>query len=373
MKIQNSQRGFSLLELMIAIAIFTIVSGAALSLFVQNEPIFTHQQNQAALNIAIRNSIAQMQLDVTNAGTGYYQGVNIPDWPVGVTIQNNYVTAGSPCNTPSTYVYGPNCFDTLNVISTDPNTPPAHPSDSGANCVSSTSSILFANPIAPTTLAQLAADFHSGDQLLLVNANGAQMTSVVLTKDGQVSGGKVQLQHNSTGADGTNTAANDPLGITTTLNNKLGTTFCTTDWILRLSPVTYSVDTSNPADPRLDRCINTCATGTKTVLADQIIGFKVGAVFINPSSGDTCNDGSALNDDTTVYHYNVNALNTATPPGCSSMYTRIRAVQISLIGRTNPSNATTANNYRNGFDGGPYQIEGVSIVVNPRNMSMNGN
>jgi hypothetical protein len=356
---------------MIAMAIFTIVTGAALSLFVQNEPVFTHQQNQAALNIAIRNSIAQMQLDVTNAGTGFYTGINIPGWPVGVTIQNNVVTSGAPCNTPSTYTYGPNCFDTLNIISTDPNTPPAHPSDStGAACVNlNTSASVYLTPVAPTTTATLQSDYHSGDEALIVTSSGQLYSAVVLTSAPTISGTMVKLAHNVTNADGSNTAANDPLGITTLSNSSLGVSFCPTDWVLRLSPITYSVDTTtNPADPQLDRCINspTCtAAGSKTVLADQVIGFKVGAVYWNAANSDTCNDLSALSDDTPKYYYSATS--------CNNKFTLIRSIQVSLIGRTNPTDATTADNYRNGFDGGPYQIEGVSIVVNPRNMSMNGN
>ena len=385
MRMQNGQRGFSLLEMMIAIAIFTIVSGAALSLFVQNEPVFTHQQNQAALNIAIRNSIAQMQMDVTNAGYGFYTGTNISSWPVGITIYNNVVTASNPCNTPSTYTYGPNCFDILNVVATDPNTPPAHPSDStGAGCTNlNTSGSIYLTPVAPTTEATLQADYHTGDEILLVTSSGQSYSATVVSSSPSASGSMVKLTHATTNADGSNTPtgnlnapAIDPLNISTVSNSNLGVSFCPTDWVMRLTSITYTVDTSNPADPQLDRCINSpscTAAGSKTVLADQVIGFKVGAVLMNSGSADSCNDGSAHNDDTTVYHYNVNIPNTATPAGCSSMFMRIRSVQISLIGRTNPSDATTANNYRNGFDGGPYQIEGLSIVVNPRNMSMNNN
>jgi len=129
------------------------------------------------------------------------------------------------------------------------------------------------------------------------------------------------------------------------------------------------VDTSNPSDPQLDRCIGSCAV-SKTVLADQIIGFKVGAAYFDPASSDTCGDNSSTSVDTTTYYYDNND---APPAGCQNKFTDIRAVQISLIGRTNPTDATTADNYHNGFDGGPYQIEALSAIINPRNMTMNGN
>jgi prepilin-type N-terminal cleavage/methylation domain-containing protein len=349
-------RGFTLVEMLVAGAVFALICGAALSLFATHAPLFNKQQNLAALNIQIRNAVSQLQLDTINAGSGYYQGINIPDFPVGLTIENHTAT---PCNVPATFTYGPNCFDQLNIIAVDPSTPPAHPTDIGANCVSSTSAILFANPIAPTTTAQLAADFHTGDQLLLVSSDGSQMTAVTLTKDGSVSGAKVQLQHNPTGADGTNAA--DPAFITTNPNNKLGTTFCNADWILKISPITYKVDTSTPSDPKLIR-EQPSGSNNDVVVAEQIIGFKVGAITWNSCNGGcTSDDGSTYNYDSSTY----------TSGGVAQAYnfSLIRSVQMELIGRTNP-NPDPSYVYRNGFDKGPYQIQSVSIVVNPRNLTM---
>jgi prepilin-type N-terminal cleavage/methylation domain-containing protein len=350
-------RGFTLLEMVIATAVFVVISAAALSLFAKHQPLFNQQQNMAGLNIQIRNAVSQLQLDTINAGSGYYQGINIPDFPVGLTIQNNTTT---PCNTASTFTYGANCFDQLNIIAIDSSAPPSHPSDIGANCVSTTSSSLFANAIPPTTNAQLASAFHSGDQLLLVSSDGSQMASVILTKDGKVSGGKVQLQHNPTGADGTNSS--DPAFISVNPNNKLGTNFCSADWVLKISPITYKVDTSTPSDPKLVREQPSGSTND-VVVAEQIVGFKVGAITWNSCTpACTSDDGSTYNYDSSTY----------VSGGVTQAYnfSLIRSVQLELIGRTTP-NPDPTYRYRNGFDGGPYQIESVSVVVNPRNLTMN--
>jgi len=48
----------------------------------------------------------------------------------------------------------------------------------------------------------------------------------------------------------------------------------------------------------------------------------------------------------------------------------VRSVRISLIGRTAP-NYSKAYTFRNTFNSQPYQIQGMTVVVNPRNMSMN--
>lgn len=337
-----SSPGFSLVELMVAMAIFLVVGGAAVELAKRHVPLFTAQQNQTGLNLAMRNGVAQMQIDVVNAGTGYYQGVNIPSWPIGITVLNS--APGTGCFDAATNTYTSTCFDTLNVIAIDQNTPPSNPSDLGANCVSTTSSSLFVTPVGATTLGQLAADFHTGDQILVVKSDGSQMTTTILTSDGLISGGKVKLEHNPTGADGTNTITADPLALSNTADsNKLGTQFCNTDWVLKMAPITYSVDASDPTDPKLVRTQN----GQPSVIAEQIIGFKVGASIWNGTTDNTYSfDAASYNHD----------------------WSLIRSVRVSMIGRTQTDMGST---FRNSFDGGPYKIQSISVVINPRNLSMN--
>ena len=339
------QGGFSLAELLVATAVFLVVSATAFSLIRQHQPLFNQQQNVAAVNVGLRNALAQMQVDLSNAGTGFYVGANIPAFPIGVTLMNNAV-AGS-CYDPVAHTYSSTCFDSLNIISTDPNTPAVHPTDIGTNCVSTTSSTAFVNVPAGMTAAQLATDFLNGDQLLFVKSDGSQMATVVMSRDAQVSGNKVNLQHNPTAADGTNSALFDPLGISVNPNNKLGTTFCDDDWVLKLSPISYSVDTTNSSNPKLMRRRNNISD----VVAEQVIGFKVGASLWNNAAATSSEDYSFNN---ASYGYD---------------YTRVRSVRVSLIGRTQP-NPDPTYKFRNPFDGGPYQIQGVSVVVNPRNLSM---
>ena len=344
---RGSSAGFSLIELMVAIAVFMVIGGAAVSLVRQHVPLFTSQQNQTGLNIAMRNSAAQMQIDVVNAGTGFYQGVSIPSWPIGVTIINN--PPGTGCYDATNHTYGPGCFDAMNVIAIDQSTPPSNPQDIGANCVSTTSSSLFITPIGTTTLNQLATDFHVGDEVLLVKSDGSQMTTTVLTSDGEITGGKVKLAHNPTGANGVNdgTTGNniDPLGISSTSdNNKLGDQFCSTDWVLKLAPIKYWIDASDPTNPKLMRT----QSGQDNVIAEQIIGFKVGASIWNSAAE------APYSFDASSYSHD---------------WSLVRSVRVSMIARS--ANNDVTNNFHNSFDGGPYKIEGLSVVINPRNLSMN--
>ncbi len=192
--------------------------------------------------------------------------------------------------------------------------------------------------------------------MLFISANGSSLSSIVMTNDGAVSGGLVHLRHNPTGADGTNAQADDPLGITTHANNKLGTQFCTNDWILKLQPITYKVDSSNAANPKLVRS----QSGTTDTVMEQVIGFKVGATIWNNST-DTVS---------TQYNYDSSSYTNTNPNDQAYNFTLVRSVRISLIARTAP-NSNPNYKFRNSFDQGPYQIQGASVVVNPRNMSIN--
>jgi hypothetical protein len=309
--------------------------------------------------------------------------VNIPSWPVGVTITNHVVASGSSCYNSTTHNYGANCFDQINIISAaDPATyPPITATNSTGvqapgNCSHTNFGYAYGLQASGLTLAQTAAKFKQGDQLLFLTGSGSQITSVVLTADAAVVGSAVKFTFNATQQQtvsgvsyaGYNLLANDPLDITacngdTTCaaavqpGGKLGDTFCGTDWILKLAPILYSVDLTNPANPTLVRQVG--INGTKVPLMEQVIGFKVGAAIWNKPDGDP-----DYNYDAGTYEQTLSTNDQA------YNFTLVRAVRISLIGRTTPS---TDPNYkfRNAFDNGAYQVQGTAIVVNPRDLSMN--
>jgi prepilin-type N-terminal cleavage/methylation domain-containing protein len=371
--------GFTLVELLVTLMVFLVISGAAFSLISKHMPIFATQQSQSGLNFSLRNAVAQMQIDVVNAGEGFYPGADVAAWPVGVTIKNN--VSGSTCYDSVSKTYGQSCFDTLTVIATDRSTSPAGISDSGGNPLASsvstsTSSDLFVKPSGTMTASQLAASLKNGNQILIVEASGGKtlMTTAILSADATASGGVVHLTHYATqtynGIDesqggGWNSSSNDPLGLSTNKaqswtsnpsdpNSDLVTLtdqFDSNGWVLKLAPVKYSVDASDPTNPKLIRTDSSdCPTANPCTIAEQIVGFKVGASVWNRTG----------NDDT-VYNYD----NVTTPYAWSD----VRAVRITLIGRTDPNAGTTT--FSNNFDGGNYRIQAVSVVVNPRNLSMN--
>jgi prepilin-type N-terminal cleavage/methylation domain-containing protein len=363
--------GFSMIELLVALALFLAAGSAAFMLFAKEETSFLRQRDLVGTNIAVRNAAAQLQMDLLNAGTAYFQGVNIPSWPVGVTIVNNVVTSGSSCYNSTTFTYTAQCFDAINIIAgANPATyPPTNVTDSTgaagtANCSSTSTGTAYGQAAAGLTLAQTAAKYAAGDEVLFLSSNGQKMTAVVLTSAPAVSGSAVKFLFNATNANGTNTLANDPLDITACDNhtcptiNNFASQFCGGDWIIKLAPITYQVDATNAADPKLTRTQN----GTSAVIMDQVIGFKVGATIWNSS---TATVGAQYNYDASSY--------TKTTPGDQGWnFTLVRSVRVSLIGRSTPDLDPTYL-FRNGFDQGPYQVASTAIVVNPRNMSMNDN
>ena len=345
--LQQSQRGFTFIELLVAMGVFLVVGGAAFALVGQDMPLYQAQQNLGRLNLSLRNAATQFELDLANAGAGEIQDLNVPGFPIGVTISNSAPAGGQTCNDPATFSYGALCFDQLNIIAVNSAVPPFHPSAA----VDTTTGSLLLTPDASGANTDKGY-FHNGDQLLLLSQNGAQMTSVVLTANAIALGSNVQMSFNTTNSDGTNSAAHDPLGISVhgiaSGNDKLSSNFTTNDWILNLSggAIQYSVDASDPTNPKLVRQ----QAGTTSVVAEQIVGFKVGATVVNGTQ-----DSSAYDYNAADYNYN---------------YTLVRSIGITLIGRTPPNNDRNYG-FRNKFDQGPYEIQGISIAVNPRNLTMN--
>lgn len=377
---QHGASGFTLLEFLVAMVMFLVIGAATFSMFAKNAPLFTQQQNTAALNIALQNAVSQMELDLVNAGTGYYPSTGvIPSWPIGVTITNqNPATA---CNVAATFTYTSSCFDSLFILQINPGTQPYHPTDAAGDTTASTCGLttappMYIQPNAGQTATQLAASLSSGEQLLLITSGSTQIGSslpssngsstqyympgvntIILTSAPTVSAANsVELQFNASSSNGTNSSANDPTGITSVSTPNVATRFCTGDWVMLVHPTEYFVDaTTNPNNPTLMRQV---LGSTANAIADQIIGFKVGAATSN--STDTTS--------TPTYSFVATNSTSATPAGYANNFTLVRSVRVQLIGRTTPN---PTNTYRNAFDGGPYQVLGADAVINPRNMSMN--
>ena len=80
-------KGFTLLEFLVSMSVFLVVTGSIFSLFRKDDPLFNQQQNVSGLNIALQNSITQIQVDAVNAGSGYYAGTpTFQTFQWGITI-----------------------------------------------------------------------------------------------------------------------------------------------------------------------------------------------------------------------------------------------------------------------------------------------
>jgi prepilin-type N-terminal cleavage/methylation domain-containing protein len=375
---KSRRNGFTLVELLIAMAVFMIIGGAAVKLVRAHIPLVSSSQNQAGLNMALRSVAAQMQLDAVNAGYGYSEVSPANTWNLGIVVKNNVTT--TDCHNATTFVYSANCFDSFSVVANDPTTAVGSPTDTsgsigvGGHCTNTATNATYLVPPGGVTAATLAGQYAVGDQILLVKAGGAFVTTFTVIAPGAsvfttASGENiVKIPHNPTNTDGTTASdADDPIGIArhmigdpsklpltgkSTDPFSLGTAFCTTDYAYKLNAVNYYVDaTTDPTNPKLMRSQG----GTFSVVAEQIIGFKVGASIKNSASDNPYSYDSNSTDPTQSYYND---------------WSTIRALRVSVIGRT-PPGSDVNDKFQNGFDNGPYRVEAVSVVINPRNLSMN--
>jgi len=355
--------GFSLIELMVAMSVFMVVGGAAIALVRRHMPLFNTAQNQTTLNITLRNAVAQLQMEVVNAGTGFTGPTPTAFSPLGVTIGK----AANP-NCKATAIYGPGCFDRLSLISVDSNLPllaPAGDATLITTADTSKNTLFLTNPSGGTAAQYTAwaALLPAGTELMFVQggtdvpAGQPLISIVVLTANATAGANFIQIPISSTqniqcnGANVTGVpAAQDPLNIydvgecgrfTGLFNPGL-------DYVVKLvAGATYSVDATNPANPKL---VRTNAAGTQDIIAEQIIGFTVGAWSSQKVIGGP--------------GYTVN------PADYNSDWASVRSIQVQLVARATP-NSDNPSTFQNNYDLGNYQVQGISVVVNPRNLNSN--
>jgi prepilin-type N-terminal cleavage/methylation domain-containing protein len=330
-RIARAQHGTTLLELMIAVALFTIISGVAFTLLNQQQNAASGLNGQMALSLGLRNASSMLQMDLANAGSNFFQAQNVSTGALGVTILNNVVSvpvSGNGCNTATTNppTYGPSCFDQLTILTVDPNYPVMNATDNTggtsetANCshtyatgggtgstinvygraatlLPNTPNNTTASPVSLTPSSVISGNyFKVGDQLLFVNYTSGTYTSAILTAVptayGTGSTATVQFTINQTTSTGSNTWQYDPLNISSCSGNAscptlsgqgapavasppLATSFCGADWILKLAPVTYLV-CAGPGSPTYPWSCNQSANSPD--IADPKLMRVVGSV-----------------------------------------------------------------------------------------------
>lgn len=428
----RATKGFSIIELLVAMAVFLTVAAAAFSLFSQNTSLATHQATLSSVNIGLRNAISQVEMDLSGAGQNVLAGVEgVQPFSPGVVVQNSVPGVAAACApNAATWAYpaASACFDSLTTIvpkqctiggATGPAPVLAIDEPSPGPVLSTTTGMTAFDPNDPTraNLSNEQGCYQTGDEMLVVELPSDNAESYVPCDSGSFNFclGVFRLTASATiGKSPTNAAlndfnlaynsvtgsasGNDPLGI---FFNAAGTTNWKSAKALT-SPipagyaflvdlgtgtgdVTYQVQTNpaNAADTQLVRCTGTvCAPGAAEVLADQVIGFKVGAALFSSGTQPT---------DLSSYSYNASSYCngslpsgawppppfvdcTPTPPPANDPYdfALVRSIRVSLIGRTPPGGDMdlTKSKFQNGFDGGPYLVQQASVVVNLRGISI---
>jgi prepilin-type N-terminal cleavage/methylation domain-containing protein len=407
---RHGAQGFTLIELMVAMLVFLVVAGTAFSVFNEHMKLVTHQENLSAVNLALRNATSELQMDLSGAGQNLLG--TLGNFSTGVVIQNNVPGTAAACTpTGADYRYPvPSaCFDSLTIFGPHPGCaatggqePPVlvmQDPNGPQEDVSANVNSYGADPKGPN--AADAGCFKNGDEVLVIEVpiNGQALpcplsfciSAVTLTADGAFNAatGLVQLQHTLTAGNGgpagcPGAGCTDPQGVIYNPNANGGTNFVQALWQKfsnnntyfvdiggANSAITYSVvkNPQNPDDTQLQRCdSNGCA-----VLADQVVGFKVGAALWNneqlnqPDIANYFFDSSQYCSD---WFAGANCNGTPPTPNDPYDFSLIRAVRVSMVGRTPPQEDPTIAKFANGFDGGPYLVQQSSVVVDLRNMSI---
>lgn len=422
----RSRKGFSLIELMVAMALFIIIAGAAFSVFNQHATLAVRQQSLSGVNIGLRNGMAQLQMDLAGAGQNLLSTVtNAPSFDLGLIVQNNVPGTAATCSAnTSTWAYPTNsaCFDGLTIFNIKPCTtgavsattaPVLDINDALSPENLSTAATSYADDPMNTgvagSLTRDATCFSAGDELLYVTiapggqtaiscADGTSMfyclTTTTLTANASevtASGiPSVKLPINLvSGTGGPNgcpgSSCSDSLGILGTHNFKhaLQDSFPSnstyTTYIVDLgtgsNDISYAVmaNPSNAADPQLMRCNGASCTATNgQIVTDQVIGFKVGAALWDNARSDATDIANYFYDSSQYCSNAINGQDCVDSPTNNDPYdfALVRSVRISMIGRTVPQEDQTMRTFQNGFDQGPYLVQQTSVVVDLRNMSI---
>ncbi|MGH9739152.1 MAG: PulJ/GspJ family protein [Candidatus Acidiferrales bacterium] len=411
---RSRSKGFTLIELMVAVTVFLVIAGVAFSVFDKHMAMVTYQESLSGVNLSLRNATGQLQLDLQGAGENLLGTVS-NTFATGVIIQNQVpaVQGGSAAAcTPSggtwAYPVPSACFDSLTIF--DPPTCAANATTGQPPVLTlqNTVDVYSGNPLVAWDSnggvpATDATCFKAGDELLIIQvSNGVTSPScdlvtslycvgeVQITSPPSVSSPNLVFTYTPTAYNGAPTgcpgaSCTDPQGIL--YNPNSGTNFekqlqhnfqADTTYIVDVGgssgAITYSVvvNPSNSADTQLQRCdVSGCG-----VLADQIIGFKVGAALWSNEATDQPDIANYFYDSSSYcnafYGGNCNDVPLSVPADTNDPYdfSLIRAVRISLVGRTAPNAINAVTQLNNGFDNGPYLVQQSSVVVDLRNMTI---
>lgn len=351
--------GFSLIELMVAMSVFLIVGGAVIALVRRHVPLFNTAQNQAGLNVTLRNAVAQLQMEVVNAGSSYSAGNPMPFWPIGATI-----TPATTPNCQATRNYVSTCFDQFSLIDADSALPALAPTADPVNLTPMVTDGLGAGnvtlylvwpgnaaAVSQATYANWALLLTPGTELMLIQggtdmpAGQPSITVVTVQTQAVQNGNSIQVVVSNTTNNGVPSQDHMKIYDGGEAARFIGTFRPALDYVIKLNSTNYSVNGTN-------QLIRTSPTGATDVIAEQVVGFSVGA-------------WSSI-----IQGYS-NTPGAPPPTGYNSDWASIRSLKIQLIARTNPNSDQSITNFQNTYDQGPYQVQGVSVVINPRNLNTN--
>lgn len=271
--------GFTLLEMLIGIILMVVLGGMVFSLFNKHAVVYKLQQEVTELNLGLRSGLEMVTADLMNAGANLSLGGS-QRFPTPVIVKKN-----DNGNFDSITIYqGYKETDVNNYL------PPltlttSDGSDPGAPFRIDNIGTLYLNPAPGKTAAETAALLPSGTYVVIVNTdtndlvNYGQIAPVTLTDNAVTAGAGARVQFTKVG---TNDQRTIDSGLT--VFSHLGTQFRCGAMVVKLAPpVIYSVDTTDPLRPVLQRTTRTSAGDSTLQLVSNILSFsqraKVGTLM----------------------------------------------------------------------------------------------
>lgn len=263
----HSQRGISMVELMIAILLGAFLLGGVLQLFVSNKSTFNNMEGISQIQDNARPGIERMKervrmsgyMGCTNLAIQTPNNVTGPTSPVLFDATTQITGTDNDANAGNTIVDG---TDTVTVMS--------------ASLADTTMNVDMAAPTDDVVLSRNPANFQTNSLILITDCENVDIFRATALAEDPVTG-ITTIEHDQTGTLNSTTQLSKPYLVNNTM-------------VMALRNVTYSVQPTNPL--RLDESGNPVLALFETPAGGAPVEIMTGVEDMQITYGeDTTNNG----------------------------------------------------------------------------------
>jgi prepilin-type N-terminal cleavage/methylation domain-containing protein len=356
-RIRPSEAGFTLLELLVAMAITTVVMGAMLSGVSNAKRTSDTVMQVTGVNSSLRLGMDLMFTDLLQAGSGLPKGhvIQIPSG--GLLVRRpgppgtNYSSAGGDLTIPAV-IPGARMGPSINGVPTDMIN--ILHADNTFNSVPVTAVASTSIDVNPGLNIGAGQDRVAPGQLMMIT-KGTATTLVQVTS---INAGSGRINFAPGDSLNLNQTAGGVVGNLATLNAQApaGAGAAAATRISRVRMISYYLDaTTVPARPRLVRRVN---NGHETVF-DNTRGTAVALDIENLRLTYDLNDGAANPSNVRFLPVDVTTAGACAPSACFA--TQIRKISVTLSARSTARNDLVNTVFRNSLTS-QVALRGMALV-----------